>query len=355
MSISVNKKSVLLFLCALAASLIFASFYGGPISYAWLYAVLLLIPFSALYVFLNYTFLRIFQEIEVHRLVKGEDHQYRAIIENAGFLPIHKMRLITLNDRCHLYDIADGRQISLDIHEKKELRSGISCLYAGSYNIGIEKVGFSDPFSLFTVSLNVPYTFRAVVSPQITNIADAFLELENLINNAGLKSPRRCEDTPGSDMRPYEKGDSLKFINWKVSARLSQWMTRVPDKMEKRTVTIVIQAAPVPDNNQDLAFLKRRDYFLELIVSAAWHFGGQGVPVRLIYPAGKISETLVDSYDSFMDFYSIVADGIFYNSREDYENIQMMATEQRSSGYDNGTWILIKEDPEPGESHCVIC
>ena len=175
MNLRIHPKGAAIYLFCLAAGVAFSSFYGGPVSFAWLYACLLLLPLSALYILLNYHFLRFYQEIEVHRIVRGEDHRYLAKIENAGPLPIHKMRLHIWDDRCHLYDIEDGQQVSLGIHEKKELHSGISCIYAGSYDIGIRKVAFTDPFSVFTVELDVPYSFKAVVSPQITDIADEVL------------------------------------------------------------------------------------------------------------------------------------------------------------------------------------
>ena len=243
MKIRLHPRNLLLYCAVAAASIAFSSFYGGPASYAWLYAVLLLIPLSAAYIGANYHFLRIFQEIEVHRLVRGEDHSYRAKIENASPLPIHNMGIRLHTDRCTLYEIADGQKLSLEPHGIKELTSGISCKYAGSYDIGIRNVDFTDPFGLFTVILDVPYTFRAVVSPPVTNLADTVLDLENLFNSSYLKSSRLTEDTPGSDMRPYQTGDPLKAINWKVSARLGEMVTRIPDKMEKRTVTILMQAA----------------------------------------------------------------------------------------------------------------
>ena len=354
MQIHIHFKGLILYLAVLAASLVLASFYGGPLVYAWLFAILLMLPLSGAYILLNYRYLRIFQEIGLHRVSKNEDHKYRAIIENAGILPIHRMRLGTFSDRCDLYEISDGQEISLGTLEKKELVSGISCKYAGSYNIGIKTVTFTDPFSIFKVEFIVPYTFRAVVSPPITDIADSVLDLENLVNSMGLKSNRLYETIPGSDMRSYQAGDPMHSINWKVSARLSELVTRVPDKMEKRAVTIVAQAAHVPDNSQDLESLKKRDYFLEFIVSAAWHFAHQNLPVRLIYPAGKVSESVVDSHSSFMDFYSIAADGIFYNSEEEFKKIQEMAEGKRSGAHDTGTWIFIREDPEPGES-CISC
>lgn len=355
MSIRFHRKGAILYFAALAACLTFSTYYGGPASFAWLYAVLLLPPLSVLYILLNYRFLRVFQEAEVHKLVRGEDHRFRAKIENASPLPIHNMQLRTWTDRCNLYEIEDGTAISLGSHESTELRSSVSCKYAGSYDIGIRSAAFTDPFAIFTITLDIPYTFRAVVSPPVTDIADTVLDLENQRNSTGLKSNRLTEETPGSDLRPYERGDSLGDINWKVSARLSTLVTRIPDKMEKRTVTILMKAVYDPKRKWDLDQLQKRDYFLEFIVSAAWHFAKQGVPVRLIYPAGPVSESTVDSYETFMDFYGLVADGLFYYSEQDFNNLAQLAGNRRNPDHDQGTWILIREDPGPGADQCTIC
>ena len=353
MKIRFRLKRMLLYFAVLTGSLVFSSYYGGPASFAWLYAVLLLLPLSALYILANYIFLRVYQEIEVHRPVRGEDHKYRAKIENTSILPIHNMRLNLWGDRCTLYEIEDGCPLSLTSLEAKELTSGVSCKYAGSYDIGIESVSFSDPFKIFTATIDIPYTFRAVVSPPVTDIADTVFDLENRYNSTGLKSRRLTEDTPGSDLRPYQPGDPLSAINWKVSARLSELTTRLPDKLEKREVTIWAEAAYDPERERDLEHLRQRDFFLEFIVSAAWHFAKQGVPVRLLYPAGKLTESTVNSYETFMDFYSIVADGIFYYSEQDFEQFKSLTTNQRSTANDN-TRILIREAPEPGEAQYTI-
>ncbi len=349
-----HAKGMALYLAATAGSLVFSSFYGGPAAFAWLYAMLLLIPLSAAYIFANFLFLRLYQEIEVHRPVRGEDHRYRVKIENAGILPVHAMGLRLWGERCILYDIEEGQTLSLGAGESRELVSGICCRYAGSYDIGIHSVSFTDPFALFTVTLPVPYTFRAVVSPPVTDLADRVLDLENRVNSSGRRSSRLLEETPGSGMRLYQRGDPMSAIHWKATARLGTPMTRLPDEMEKRTVTILMQAAYAPDREQDPAFLQKRDYFLEFAVSAVWHFAGQGIPVRLIYPAGRVTRASADSYESFMEFYGTAADGIFYYSGQDYEELLSLTRNLRSEGNEEGTWILIREDPGPGQDPVMV-
>ena len=71
MRIQIHKRGVIVYGISLILSLAFASFYGGPVSYAWLYGVICLIPLSILYTIINYKFLNIFQEIEFLRFIDG--------------------------------------------------------------------------------------------------------------------------------------------------------------------------------------------------------------------------------------------------------------------------------------------
>ena len=353
MKISVHFKNFAIYILLLVLSIVFASFFGGPVAFVWLYAMILIIPVSILYIGLNYKFLAIYQEIEIHKVSKGEIHKYRILLENSGFLPIHNMTLSTYSDRCDLLEITDGQLISLDVREKMELTSSINCKYAGAYDVGVKSLTFTDPFNIFSVALNVLYTFKAVVRPKITNIANSALDFENLVNNTGFKSINQVEDIPGNDMRSYQAGDSLSSINWKVSAKFSELMVRLPNHMEKRSVTIIMDAANWQDSKQNLEFLKMRDFFLEFVVSAAWNFGQQNVPLEIIYPSGDIKTSTVDSYESFMEFYNEIADGIFYRSDAVKTKLQSLIKE-KSVDYDKNTCILIKEDSRDKKDFCSI-
>ncbi|MCR5403917.1 MAG: DUF58 domain-containing protein [Butyrivibrio sp.] len=354
MKIVVDKKGLLVYLLILVLSVLFASFYGGPVSFVWLHAILLIFPISVLYIFLSHYFLSLYQEIEVHKLSKKDRHDYRLILENNGILPIHGMTLGLYSDRCDLDEIKESDVIALGVHERREIASSIRCRYAGAYDAGVRYLKFTDPFRILCIWFEVSYSFRALVSPRITDIAERSLDIENIVNSTGLKSMHLFEDSSGSDLRNYLPGDQMSKINWKVSARFSELMTRLPDRMEKKTVNIILQAVNVPEHDQDLELLKKRDYFLEFAVSAAWHFGEQGVPVSLIYPAGEIKEALVDSHDTFLEFFNEVTNGLFYRSEEEFKKLNEMTDFERNGRNASDTWILIREDREPGEGYCCI-
>ena len=59
MTLTVHKKELIIYIIFLAASVVFASFFGGPVAYAFLYGMLLLIPVSIIYTVSNYWFLRV--------------------------------------------------------------------------------------------------------------------------------------------------------------------------------------------------------------------------------------------------------------------------------------------------------
>ncbi|MBO4458903.1 MAG: DUF58 domain-containing protein [Butyrivibrio sp.] len=353
MKISFYKKGVIIFLLFLAAGLVFSSFYGGEVSFVWLYSAILLIPVSFLYILINYKFLSIYQEMGTHRVLKGDEHSFMFVFENEGLLPVHKMQLRTYKDRCMLGDVEDGMLLSLGSFNRKELSSPISCKYAGTYDVGLAEVLFTDPFGIFSVSFDVPYKFRAIVSPRITDSGEKAVDIENIINNTGLKSLMQFEDIPGSDAREYQKGDAVSAINWKLSARLSRIMVRLPERKEKRTLTMIMEAVDVPESKQDTEFLKDRDRFLEFVVSCAYSFAVQGVPTKIVYPSGVVKEHIVNSYESFFEFYGTVADGVFYGTKEDYDKLQEIIS-NRSSVDGEETVILIREKPSLGEEYCAV-
>ena len=355
MKIKIHKWRLLIYFCVLVLGIVFASFYGGPVSFVWLYAMLLLLPLSGIYLFVSYHCLRIYQEIDVMKLTKGETHTYRVVLENDGVLPLYDMSLYLYTDRCKLFEIREDTKVSLNSFQRVELSSDIQCFYAGAYYVGIHAIRLVDPFRIFDVMLDIPWKHRAIVRPQISDLASEDLEIENLIQNMGVKSEYRFEEIPGSDNRPYQRGDSLHSINWKVSARLNELTVRLPDKMEKKRITLLLLADKTPENSQDIEFLKIRDYFLEFIISVAWYFSDRGIPLTVIYPSGSIVETTIRTHKDFLDFYNTVTDHIYYGTDSTLTELQDLAFAQEKSVDEEETWIVIKEHPLPGESFTSIC
>ncbi len=354
MSVRFDLKGCIIYLLLFIACMVFASFYGGLLPYTLLFGVILILPVSVLMTVLNYHFISVYQELDWHRVVKGEQHKLFISFDNRGFLPVHEMELILHSDRCDFTGIKDGERISIAPYKKVQLTASATCIYGGTYEIGLKSLGFRDAFGIFTIIIRVPYLLRAIVSPKITDTANEYLDLENIINSIGSKSEIRTEEIPGNEMRDYYPGDPYSSINWKVSARLSKLTVRIPDKLDTRTVTLILEAANTVSGTEETELLKRRDFFLEFAVSAVWYFARRGVPVFVIYPSGKITEREVGSYDGFLQFYNDIAGGISYRSEDEKERMHKLTEERRKSGYGNETRVIVLEDEWPGEDFCIV-
>lgn len=352
--ININIRNFIIYLMILIASVVFASFCGGLLPYVLLYGMFLLLPVSTLYIILSFAFISVYQELDVHRLVKSERHRLSVSLENTGLLPVHDVELILFIDRCDFDGIHDGETISLDPKEKKLLEAKTSCLFAGSYDVGLKGLRFNDAFRIFSISFNIPYSFKAIVSPKITDIADRYLDIENILNSTGHKSRMRYEEIPGNDLRSYYPGDAISKINWKVSARLGDLYVRVPDKLDTRIISLYLEPVNTQEKLKDTDFLKRRDFFLEFAVSAAYYFAGRGIPVHLIYPAGKITEKTIDSYEGFHEFYNDASAGISYRSDDEHDRMHKLIQERRYAGDGSETRVFILEEAWGSGDFCVI-
>ena len=352
--INIKPAGLIIYIPLLISGIVFASFYGGMLPFVVLYGLLLFFPVSFGYLFLNYHFLYVYQTLDVHRLVKGDRHIFKVSFENTGFLPIHDMEPVLYLDRCDFSGMDGKDRIRLEEKEKKKVSAKITCLYAGTYEIGIKGLKFSDAFGILSVTFAVPYSFRAIVSPRITDLANPYLDIENILNSTGLKSETRREEIPGNDIRPYYPGDPLASINWKVSARLDKLAVRVPDRMDTRVISLYLEASNVPEKLKDTEYIRRRDHFLEFAVSAAYYFASRGIPVNIIYPSGKITEKTIDSYEGFLEFYNDASSGINYRSDDEYDRMSKLVRERRMVDALYETRVFISEEASGSEDFCLV-
>ena len=275
-------------------------------------------------------------------------------MENTGWLPIYDMEPVLYLDRCDFSGMDEKDRIRLEAKEKKKLSARATCLYAGTYETGLKGLRFFDAFGILSVTFAIPYSFRAIVSPRITDLANSYLDIENVLNSTGLKSETRREEIPGNDVRPYYPGDPISGINWKVSARFDKLAVRVPDRMDTRVITLYLKASNVPEKLKDTEYIRKRDHFLEFSVSAAFYFASRGIPVNIIYPAGKITEKTIDSYEGFLEFYNDASSGISYRSDDEYERMHKLILERRMDDALSETRVFISEEASGSEDFCLV-
>ena len=328
----------ILFLCILIAVVVWASYTGGPFPYMCLFSLLFYCPFSFFYILISNYYLQNYQELPSRRIMKNEEQPYRLTLENGGFIRINDSSPILESDFSKLtFDAKndDFSAINLAPSERHVITGTLTCRYAGTYDIGLKEVSYCDPFGIISIPMQIPEPFRVTVMPMITDIADNILNFENLKNSSRLKSYVLKEPIPGNELRPYIIGDSMKSIHWKASASCGELITRTPEVMDLKIVSLILIAEKAEFGKNDPEFIKKRDYFLEFAVSAAYYYAKKGESIRIIYPRGEIKDKQIATLDSFSEFYEDISRGPFYNGDDDYLKLmgmcESMAENERDS------------------------
>lgn len=272
-------------------------------------------------------------------VMKNQEQPFSLTLENGGIIRINDGRLgfeanfsdLVLADK----EEDTEKTINLAPTERIVLKGAATCRYAGTYDIGLKEVSFRDPFGIIEVKLPVPEPYRVTVMPRITDIADNVLDFENLKNSSRLKSVLLKEPTPGNELRPYIYGDTIRNIHWKASAAAGELISRIPEPLDLKKITMVLIAEnDVPDRN-DHDFIKRRDYFLEFAVSAAYYHAVKGESIQIIYPRGEIRDRQVASLDGFSEFYNDISRGPFYNGEGDYNRLKDLSESRLKNELDS--------------------
>ena len=354
----------------LVLCIIWASFMGGALPYLCLFSMALYLPVSLIYMLVSYHMLMIYQEITDHRVMKGEEQPWKLMLENTGPVRVNDLELVletALSEMTVPENAAKAPLLCLVPGERAELSGSMICRFAGTYRVGMTHVAMRDPFAVMTLQREVPSPLRVTVMPRITDIANAVLDFENLRNSSRMKSVLLREPVPGNDIRPYQRGDSLRSIHWKASAAAGTLQTRIPEVMDVRRIVLIMAAEYVspeekagralrsktPGQGDAMQHVRRRDYFLEFAVSAAWYHAVKGENLLIIYPRGSIRQMLVNSPESFLAFYEEIAKGPFYNREEDAAAILESAQTVSEDGQ-TGVIITLRESEYPTERFLAV-
>lgn len=345
-------RALALYLASLTLSVVWASFEGGALPFTVLYTLLLLPVASAAYLIAVSVTVRFHQDVSAgafpeegaavrtHRLTKGEPSAYRLLVENVGFLPFGRITLRMETQRAQLNGIAAEQEISLKPGERFVADSELICRYAGTYEIGLRAYRVEDCFHLLRVEFPAPAPFRVVVCPALPDENTRPPELDVLQNVLEVRTPYLDESSLGNDLREYRRGDSIRRIHWKNSARTGTLLTRLPEPKEMQRMQVVMIPEPVTGALEDVI---RRDKYLEAAVALAYYFCRQKKPVLFCVPKGEIREKIVDSFETFRTFYEDLPDEV--------RAIESMDDEAwdgwiREHSIPDGTVLVLRESEE---------
>ncbi|MEW2476716.1 DUF58 domain-containing protein [Micromonospora gifhornensis] len=227
------------FLAAAVAAAISAGILGEKdlLRVAVLLAVLPLL--AALYVGRSRYKLACHRSLEPHRIPVGANARVVLRLQNMSRLPTGTL---LLEDRLP-YALGSRPRVVLErlgAHQASSVAYTVRADVRGRYEVGPLVVRLTDPFGLCELTRAFPGTDRLTVIPQVVPLPSVRLPGE--YTGSG-ESRARSVAVHGEDdaaTREYRRGDDLRRVHWKSTARTGELMVRREEQPWESRATVVL-------------------------------------------------------------------------------------------------------------------
>ena len=182
-----NRIIMLLFIVGTA---VFASFYGGTISYGMFYLSLLIPVASFIYTLAVYFNFKIYQKLEHRKMLKGELTPYCLTVSNEGILSYVSIKVNLLSDKSYIRGADEEISCMLNPGEKYSFNSELCCRYRGEYDNWCQFCGNKGLSILFNICYPIRTKLSVTVLPRVFHIDRlVFAVSEQDSKNNGKKNP----------------------------------------------------------------------------------------------------------------------------------------------------------------------
>ena len=291
------KRNRIIYFILCIASVVLASFYGGPISYSILFGVLLVAPVALIYLFTVFFFFKIYQVLGTKHITTYEPIPYYFILKNEYLLNFCHISVSTYStfsyiDELQKSDSTDSVAPVSGIEKVYELLPGESvrydttliCRYRGDYFVGIKEITIIDFFRLFKITYHVPEPLGASVLPRI-------IKLEGLksapdITKAAYKENPKQSSYFDSSVREYVPGDPLKGIHWKSTAKTGKLQSRITYGEQRQGISIFLDTKRISED--EYVYIPIEYRCLEIVLALTDYFTAFSVPTTAFFSQSDI-------------------------------------------------------------------
>ncbi len=295
------KINRLIFLGGILGSSIFASYYGGNISYALFYLTLLIPVMSFLYTLYVYFRFKIYQSMDAYLVVKGDWTTYSFVIANEDFITFRNVKVNFISDKSTIEAANQIAEYSLLPNESEHLETRIRCNYRGEYYVGVNSIEVTDFLYLFNITYPISTKLKAVVLPRVVPLE----QLGIAPPQSDVKNPMRfsnlAEEELDTEVRKYFPGDSRKRIHWKATARLHQLITRKYQHIPKAEIVLFMDLMKMKED--ELKVVMAEDKIIESVLAIANFYAQRGTSSQIIYELEGLKCSNISSKEDFNAFY----------------------------------------------------
>lgn len=205
---------------------------GGYTGRALLITAVLLLIAAVLQSIMNTALIKVSLLENEGRIEVGDDASLTVEAVNRGlFLAPH---VVT-----HVLKTGEKRAVSIKGRSKNTLSYGFTPIVRGTVDVGVINTEISDTLNIITVTKSLePSMIR--VYPKITREREENLIYQTMGEGEYYRTFSRENSYITREHRKYRPGDSLRRINWKVSAKTGDLMVKQGESMEDRDIMIVL-------------------------------------------------------------------------------------------------------------------
>lgn len=296
------KINRLICLAFIIGSTIFASYYGGNISYALFYIAILLPIVSYLYTVYVYFRFKLYQSIGSFLVVKGDWTGYSFTIANEDYITFRNIKVNFLSDKSTIEDTGQKANYCLLPNESEKLETRIKCNYRGEYYIGAESIEVTDFLCLFTITYPITSKLKAVVSPRVVQIDRLVIAPpQNDVKNP-MAFSNSAEEELDTEIRKYYPGDSRKRVHWKASAKMRELVSRKYQHIPKEKILVFMDLIKIKQNEHMVVVAE--DKIIESTLAIANYYALQKTSSQIIYEKDGIKRASIASKEEFNAFYN---------------------------------------------------
>ena len=318
-------KNRLIYLVVVITLLLLIYLYEGDITYAALYAALILPVLSLMFTLLLRRRFTVEESLARDNIIKGETTQYIFKVRNNSFLPCISARArFKSNSYFVVADFVD-KYFTIQPYRDYEVVFDISAKHRGKYEIGVLDITAYDFLGLFRFRQKHNKALTLTVNPRVLDIFDLPLYVAN--NGAENAKNLMAEEDYAviSDLRKYQPTDGYKKIHWKVSAKKNELVSKNYQNTRRNSVALLVDNSVMWIGGETAAIME--DGIMEGCVSTLAYCLRRQQLCTLYYMGDKSDESPTDSFN----YLYTKASAISFDSNEDFgtyfENFAKMRTD----------------------------
>jgi uncharacterized protein (DUF58 family) len=214
----------------------------------------------------------------------GQPARVRLSLRNDGRMPTGALRIeeqvpyaLGSRPRFVLEGIEHGWRGSVEYPVRAETR--------GRYELGPMSVRVGDPFGLVELTRAFRTTTPLVVTPRTVPLPA--IPLTGSLTGSGDQRPRAFAGGSAEDVtvREYRRGDDLRRVHWRSSARVGELMVRREEQPWQTRATVFLDNRVGAHRGEGLG--SSLETAVVVAASVAMHLSSRGYTVRLVTAGGE--------------------------------------------------------------------